>query len=156
VTRIVVAIDIRRPIDMVFDYITTPANWPAWHPATRTVSGSAAHSLLIGEQVTEAFVAGGRQGSCIWQVTQREVPCLWTIETSTPEAQAEITYRLKAHGETTRFERELTYAASSNWFWILDFLLMRRRMQRESRIALEQLKEQLEQPDRTTSRAAMR
>jgi hypothetical protein len=39
---------------------------------------------------------------------------------------------------------------------------MRRRMQRESRIALEQLKEQLEQPDRieqpdrTTSRAAMR
>src|SRR5262249_58509504 len=81
---------------------------------------------------------------------------LWTIETSTPEAQAEITYRLKARGETTRFERELTYAASSNWFWILDFLLMCRRMQRESRIALEQLEEQLEQPDRTTSRAAMR
>src|SRR5438045_2342634 len=47
-TRIVVAINIHRPIGAVFDYITTPANWPAWHPASRAVSGSVDHSLLIG------------------------------------------------------------------------------------------------------------
>jgi uncharacterized protein YndB with AHSA1/START domain len=145
-TQIVVAINIHRPIGAVFDYVTTPANWPAWHPASRAVSGSVDHSLLIGEQVTEEFVVGGRHGSCVWQVTQREMPYLWTITTSTPQVQAEITYRLKAHGEQTFFEREFTYATSGIWFWILDFFLMRRRMHRESRIALEQLKERLERP----------
>jgi hypothetical protein len=145
-TRIVVAISIHRPIGVVFDYITTPANWPAWHPASRSVSGSVDHSLLIGEQVTEEFVAGGRHGSCVWQVTRREVPYLWTITTSTPKVQAEITYQLSAQGETIIFERELTYVTSDLWFWVLDFLLMRRRMNRESRIVLERLKERLERP----------
>jgi hypothetical protein len=45
------------------------------------------------------------------------------------------------------FERELTYATTGLWLWILDFLLMRWRMTRESRIALERLKEWLERPD---------
>jgi hypothetical protein len=92
------------------------------------------HSFLIGEQVTEEFVAGGRHGSCVWQVTRREVPYLWTITTSTPQVQAEITYRLSAQRETIIFERELTYVTSGLWFWVFDFLLMRRRMNRESRI----------------------
>jgi hypothetical protein len=104
------------------------------------------HSLLIGEQGTEEFVAGGRHGSCVWQVTRREVLYLWTITTSTPQVHAEITYRLSAQGETTIFERELTFLTSGLWFWVFDFLLMRRRMNRESRIALEQLKERLERP----------
>ena len=115
-TRIVVTISIHRPIGVVFDYITTPANWPAWHPASHAVSGSVDHSLLIGEQVTEEFVAGGRHGSCVWQVTRREVPYLWTITTSTPQVQAEITYRLSAQGETIIFERELTCLTSGLWF----------------------------------------
>ena len=100
------------------------------------------HSLLIGEQVTEEFVAGGRHGSCVWQVTRREVPYLWTITTSTPQVRA---------GENTVFERELTYMTSGMWFWVLDLLLMRRRMNRESHIALEQLKERLETPSRDTT-----
>ncbi len=146
-TRIVVTISIHRPIGAVFDYITAPANWPAWHPASRSVSGSADHSLLIGEQVTEEFVAGGRHGSCVWKVTRREVPYLWTITTSTPQVQAEITYRLSAKGETTIFERELSYVTFGLWIGVLDFLLMRKRMNRESCIALERLKERLERPN---------
>ena len=155
-TRIVVAINIHRPIGAVFDYITTPANWPAWHPASRAVSGSVDHSLLIGEQVTEEFVAGGRHGSCVWQVTQREAPYLWTITTSTLQVRAEITYHLESQGENTHFERKFTYATSGIWLWILDFLLMRRRMRRESRIALEQLKERFERLRHTTLPAATR
>jgi uncharacterized protein YndB with AHSA1/START domain len=140
----VVEIDIHRPIGVVFDYITTPANWPVWHPASRVVRGAVDHSLLIGEQVTEEFVAGGRQGNCVWQVAQREAPRLWTITTSAPQVRADITYRLTAQGESTLFERELIYTTSGIWLWILDFLLMRWRMNRESRIALERLKAQLE------------
>ena len=108
------------------------------------------HSLLIGEQVTEEFVAGGKHGSCVWQVTRREGPYLWTITTSTPQVRAEITYGL-TEGENTVFERELTYLTSGMWFWVLDLLLMRRRTNRESHIALEQLKERLETPSRDTT-----
>jgi hypothetical protein len=85
----------------------------------------------------------GKEG-CVWQVAQREAPRLWTITTSTAQVRADITYRLTAQGESTLFERELTYTTSGIWLWILDFLLMRWRMNRESCIALERLKAQLE------------
>lgn len=145
-TRIVETISIRRPVTEVYDYATTPSNWPAWHPASRSVSGQTDHSLLIGEEVTEEFIAAGRQGSCVWQVTRREAPHLWTIATSTPQIRADITYRLTAHGDSTIFERELAYEPSGIWFKLLDFLVMRRRMEQESRTALERLKERLERP----------
>jgi hypothetical protein len=101
---------------------------------------------MIGEHVTEEFVAGGRHGSCVWQVTRREAPDVWTITTPTSQVRAEITYRLTEQGENTVFERELTYETSGMWLGALDFLLMliRRRMDRESHIALERLKERLE------------
>ena len=67
-TCIVVSVDIQRPIGVVFDFVTTPANWPAWHPASRAVRGAADYPLLAGEQVTEEFVAAGKQESCVWHV----------------------------------------------------------------------------------------
>jgi Polyketide cyclase / dehydrase and lipid transport len=143
-TCMVTTVSIRRPIGAVFDHVTTPANWPAWHPASRSVSGAVDHSLLIGERVTEKFVVGGRAGSCVWQVTNRAAPNLWTIATSTPQGQAAISYRLAPQGEDTIFERELTYAVAGVWFGILDVLLMRRRMSKESCSALERLKGRLE------------
>jgi hypothetical protein len=66
--------------------------------------------------------------------------------TSTPHVRAEITYRLTAQGESTLFEREFTYTTCGIWLSVLDFLLMRRRMNHESRIALERLKARLERP----------
>lgn len=110
--RIVAAISIHSPIGAVFDYITTPENWPAWHPASSAVHGSADHSLLISEEVTEEFVAGGRQGSCVWQVTRREAPYLWKITTATPQVRAEITYRLTAHGENSCV---MSFQLSGRW-----------------------------------------
>jgi hypothetical protein len=83
-------------------------------------------------------------------VTHREAPYLWTITTSTPQVRAEITHHLESRGENTHFERKFTYATSGIWLCILDFLLMRRRMRRESRIALEQLKERFERLRHTT------
>ena len=80
------------------------------------------------------------------RVTKRESPNLWAITTSTSQVRADITYRLTQEGEGTAFERELTYATSGLWFGILDFLLMRRRMNSESCTAVEQLKKRLEVP----------
>jgi len=55
-TRITNSIAIARPPDAVFAYVTTPGNWPKWHPASKAVSGATDHSLVVGEKVTEDFI----------------------------------------------------------------------------------------------------
>ena len=37
--RIVTTAHLRRPIEEVFDFLTTPANWPRWHPSSLSVTG---------------------------------------------------------------------------------------------------------------------
>src|SRR3712207_514659 len=108
-TRIVTTVRITRPIATVFDYVTTPANWPHWHPASRAVSASADHPLELGEEVVEEFVAAGRRGSVVWRVTARDAPHLWTIVAAHEEGSATLTYRLSADGDGTLFKRELAY-----------------------------------------------
>ena len=73
-TRILSTICIHRDIADVFDFLTTPKNWPEWHPASISVVGSTDHSLAIREEVTEEFLAAGRRGSALWRATAREAP----------------------------------------------------------------------------------
>jgi uncharacterized protein YndB with AHSA1/START domain len=37
-----------RPIDAVFDVVTTARFWPEWHPATRGVEGDIDHPARLG------------------------------------------------------------------------------------------------------------
>jgi hypothetical protein len=70
-SRIVSAIRIHREIGDVFDFFTTPKNWPRWHPASISVAGATDHSLDIGEKVTEEIRFGSRTGNEVWRVTAR-------------------------------------------------------------------------------------
>jgi len=143
-TRILSTICIHRDIADVFDFLTTPKNWPEWHPASISVVGSTDHSLAIGEEVMEEFLAAGRRGSAVWRVTAREAPYLWRIESSASEASATITYRLRTEAGMTVFERDMQYNFGQTWLIILDALFVRRRMQRQSREALFRTKHILE------------
>ena len=79
-TRICNSIQIRQPIEQVFDFITTPANWPQWHPASMSVGGNAEHSLLPGEEVTENISVAGHRGQVTWLVRERSKPHRWIID----------------------------------------------------------------------------
>jgi hypothetical protein len=79
-TRIVTIATIERPDTVVFDYVTTPAHWPVWHPSSLSVSGATDHPLIEGEQVTEEFRVAGRRGRVVWAVAERDRPRLWVIE----------------------------------------------------------------------------
>jgi uncharacterized protein YndB with AHSA1/START domain len=63
VTRICKSIRIQTPVEEVFEYVTTPGNWPAWHPSSLGVDGATDHSLEPGEQVTEEYRVAGRRGA---------------------------------------------------------------------------------------------
>jgi len=142
-TRVVSTTRIRRDIADVFDFVTTPKNWPEWHPASISVAGSMDHSLMIGEEVTEEFIAAGRRGRTVWRVTAREAPYLWRIESSESEALATITYRLHTEAGMTVFERDMQYHFGPPMI-SPKAMFLRRRMERESREALFRAKQILE------------
>ena len=143
--RIHKTVQINAPIKQVFDYVTTPGNWPEWHPSSLGVSGATDHSLEPGEEVTEEYRVAGRLGRVGWRVRERIAPRRWVIE-----GQAEgggggmITYTLTPHEDGTNFERELIYVLPNLLLALLDWLVLRRRVERESVEALGRLKDVLE------------
>jgi uncharacterized protein YndB with AHSA1/START domain len=146
-TRIVTTIEIRAPIERVFDYATTAGKWPSWHPASRSVSGATDHSAAQGERITEEIQTGGRSWRAVWTVRERAPPRRWVIEGEAEGGgSAIITYRLTAHDVGTRFERELVYRMPNLWLAVLDRLSIQRRMAAESAEALRCLKQILERP----------
>jgi uncharacterized protein YndB with AHSA1/START domain len=135
---------IARTPDEVFAFVTTPGNWPQWHPSSLGVSGATDHSLEVGESCVEEFVVAGRLGSCEWRVTERDVPRRWAIATETPRGDATIRYDLTPQAGGTFFRRELAYRLPNALFKALDVLFMGKRVRAESDEALWRLKRALE------------
>ncbi len=143
-TRILTTARIQAPIEEVFDYVTTPGNWPEWHPSSLGVSGATDHPLEPGEQVTEEFRVAGRRGRVVWTVREREAPRRWLIDGQV-EGGGTITYTLTQHDDGTTFEREFIYTMPNLLLALLDRLVLRRRVEAESAEALRRLKRTLEQ-----------
>jgi uncharacterized protein YndB with AHSA1/START domain len=144
-TRICNSIQIRQPIEQGFDFITTPRNWPQWHPASVSVGGNADHSSLPGEEVTENISVAGRSGQVTWSVRERSAPHRWIIEgTGKDGGRATITYTLTPHPAGTNFERDLIYTMPNALLAVLDWLIIRSRMKADSVEALQRLKRLLE------------
>jgi len=145
-TRIDNTIDIARPADRVFDYVTTPGNWPRWHPSSLAVHGATDHPLQIGERVSEDYRVAGRQGRVVWAVTQRERPRHWVIVGTIGGHEAgTVSYTLTPTATGTRFERVFVYGTAPTPFYaLLNQLWLRRRIEAESTNAVERLKAVLE------------
>lgn len=145
-TRIVTESVIARPRADVFEFVTTPAKWPRWHPSSISVTGPGAdHSALLGEEVTEEFRVAGRTGSVVWKVVEREEPRLWVIEgTIVGRASGgRIAYELWPHDGATRFSRIFDYPTPGLFFGLADRLVLRRRVEAESNEAVQRLAEVL-------------
>ena len=144
-SRVYTRASIRRPIEQVFDYVTTPGNWPKWHPSSLKVTGATDHSLGVGEQVTEDFMVARRRGRVVWTVREREAPRRWLIQAKVEGGGGgTVGYTLTQEGDATIFEREFIYRTPGLLFKLLDWLIMRRRIKGESAQALSNLKRLLE------------
>jgi uncharacterized protein YndB with AHSA1/START domain len=150
-TRIVNEITIARPPRQVYDYVTTPANWPRWHPSSLAVRGATDHSLALGESVEEDFIVAGRRGSVTWTVVAREAPLRWSIDGKNVDSRGggTVTYALRPEDGGTRFERVLTYHMPNLLAGILDHFGVRERVAAESAEAVARLKATLEKPGGT-------
>jgi uncharacterized protein YndB with AHSA1/START domain len=143
-TRISTPVQIPLPVQIVFEYVTTPGHWPEWHPSSLGVSGATDHSLEIGEQVTEEFLVAGRRGQAIWTVIERVVPSRWVIEGEVNGRKSGIVrYTLAPQGNGTSFQREFVYSMPNFLFGLLDRFVLRRRIEAESKQAVQQLRSAL-------------
>jgi uncharacterized protein YndB with AHSA1/START domain len=145
-TRIVNEVVIAQPPQRVYDYVTTPGNWPRWHPSSLAVHGATDHSLALGESVVEDFIVAGRRGTVTWTVVAREAPVRWSIEGKNIDSRGggTVTYTLSPEGAGTRFERVLTYHMPNLLAGIADNFGVRTRVAAESAEAVRRLKAALE------------
>ena len=140
-TRIRTTIRIDEPAETLFEYVTTPGNWPAWHPSSLGVSGATDHSLEPGEMVTEEYSVAGRRGRVVWTVRERAAPHRWIIDGAVEGGGGgTITYTLTPDAGGTLFERDFVYAMPNALLALLDRLVLRRRVEAESAEALRRLK----------------
>lgn len=140
-------IGIARSIEDVFDYVTTPANWLEWHPSSVRITGAKDHSLEIGDSVTEEFVVAGKRGAVTWTVTERSAPQRWVIAGHVEAAGGgDIAYTLAEIDGQTHFARVFSYRMDNWLLSLLDKLMIRGRIEKESAEALRRLKAALEVP----------
>lgn len=143
-SRVYTPISIPVAVERVFNYVTTPGNWPQWHPSSLAVSGATDHSLEVGEQVTEEFLVAKRHGQVTWTVRERVYPSRWIIDGNVlGGGRGTITYTLHSEGNGTFFGREFVYTMANPLWALLDRIVLRRRIEAESRQAVQQLKDAL-------------
>lgn len=149
-TRIDNTVVISVAPEQVFDYVTTPGNWPQWHPSSLAVRGATDHSARPGETATEDFIVAGRRGTLVWRVSERDAPRRWVIEGHGDDdgvagaTLAKISYTLTPDSSGTRFRRELVYPAPNLLFLALNAAFIHSRVEAESAQAVAQLKAVLE------------
>jgi uncharacterized protein YndB with AHSA1/START domain len=139
-THVVNVVTLRAPPQAVYDYVTTPANWPAWHPASLAVQGTTDRPLVLGDEVAEEFRLAGRHGIIHWKVVEAKPPLAWRAEGEVNRRpSAEVHYTLTPDGSGTRFERDFVYRTPNLLFLILDPIFVGPRMRAESAQGARQL-----------------
>lgn len=142
--RVETTVDIERKAHDVFDFATAPYLWHSWHPATAAVSGVPQRPLKVGETVKESIHVGLKRFETTWHVTECRSPESWVIVTDSGEGVARIRYTVGPMAGGCRFTRVLEYR-SRVWPWrAIDSTVMRWVLNRQSRRALDQLKQVLE------------
>jgi len=145
VTRIKTTIHIDCPVEDVFEFVTTPGNWPSWHPSSLAVGGATDHSLAVGERCTEEFLVAGRRGRVTWTVCEREAPRRWVIDGVVDGGGGgTVAYVVTAEGRGARFDREFLYVMRTVVMRLLDVVMIRRRVAGESAEALRRVRRLLE------------
>lgn len=137
--RVESEIEIGCPPQRVFDYVTTPALWHTWHPATVAVRNVPSRPLVTGETMLEVIAVAGRRTEALWTVGTCVPPALWGIATDTDDGAARIVYRITPTPIGSRFHRTLDFR-SKRWPWrALDSTLTRWILERQSSRALRNL-----------------
>lgn len=106
---------IEKPQKMVFDYVTTPAWWPIYHPSSQKVDPYITHSLGVDEKVLEYTALGLfhiAKFDIHWVGKENNGLSRFVMTGHADEmggADGTITYEIVEEGGATRFTRTFDY-----------------------------------------------
>lgn len=142
------SVDIARSPEQVLAYAGTATRWPEWHPSSLRVDGIAG-PLPAGSRFEEDIHAGGRDGHLSWEVTDYLPGRRWLARASGNHGlRLLLTYECEATDSGARFTRTLEYrfaGLAGLTMRLLDPLLLRRRIRRESEESMLRLRQMAEQ-----------
>lgn len=147
-TRMRHTIDVAASPMAVLNYASTATVWPQWHPSSLAVYATPG-PLAAGCHFNEDIHAGGRRGKLRWQVIDHRPGEHWSAQAQGDHGLTlHLAYNCSpAHGDPTRtvFERKLDYQLPGLGWRLYNYLIARRRVERESQLSLQQLKHCIEQ-----------
>ncbi len=124
----------------VYDYVTRPALWKEWHPASLGAQEHAAESLAVGARFEEDILSAGIKRHLRWTVEQAEPGARWAASAVMDDGSTvNLLYRFEGRNTGMNFTRTLRYQVKPLHLRIVNALFMWRRVQAESRLALSNL-----------------
>lgn len=137
---------INKPVEEVFDFITTPGDWTKWHPATASVTSKSSQPALEGEIIVENVKHGLLRDTFRWKVVECRAPKRWAILGTSDRfgQKVRIDYTLTPENGGTLWEREMCFYFPNHYKY-MDRLVFSRILKRNSDKAVRQLKQYLEQ-----------
>ncbi|HJZ72452.1 MAG TPA: SRPBCC family protein [Vicinamibacterales bacterium] len=147
--EIVVDVVVRAPADVVFQFATTPRNWPKFWPVTLGVTGSVDQSPHIGARWTEKVRLWFWTGDFFWHAVATSPPRSFEMHCTTKgfgllgrlagRTTGQIRYELREHEGRTTLKRVLHYQEARLLGRLLDVLITRWFLTMVARRALANL-----------------
>jgi uncharacterized protein YndB with AHSA1/START domain len=142
-TVITLSAEVHATPAQVYDFVSRPARWKEWHPASRRAQGIEDESLVAGRRFEEEVVAAGRHRHLTWLVEESRPGQRWKASAYMPDGSTvRLTYEMEPtgpEGSHTQFTRTLEYYVNPcllRWF---NSLFLWKRVQAESETALANL-----------------
>jgi carbon monoxide dehydrogenase subunit G len=96
-------VEIARPRDEVFAFVTDPRNYPRWQPSLVEIRPHSAGTLRVGSEATEVRTFLGREVETTWTCVEHEPHERSAIQTDEGPVPFKGTFVLEALGARTRF-----------------------------------------------------
>ncbi len=140
------SVTIRKPIDEVFDYVATIANWGVMHPAMAPLLVDPPdHPTRVGETFVENFAMGPIKSAMLWTVKESARPTRWAGETViTGMGPFTFTFELTETNGSTRVEMRTSYATQTFLAKLVNWLFLERNSQETVEQGVVHLKHAME------------
>lgn len=139
-TVITLSAEVRATPAQVYDYVTRPARWKEWHPASQKVKDIEDESLVAGRRFEEEVLSAGRQRHLTWLVEESRPGQRWRASAYMADGSTvRLTYEMAATATGTQFTRTLEYNLNPRLLRLLNDLFLWKRVKAESEAALANL-----------------
>jgi carbon monoxide dehydrogenase subunit G len=97
------SVEIARPPEDVFSFVTDTANYPRWQPSLVEIRPVTRGPLRVGSEATEVRRFLGREVETTWRCVEHEPSSRSAIESDDGPVPFRGTFLLEPHGAGTRF-----------------------------------------------------